>query len=87
MKTCRPPPPLNKIQPDGWPAAYTTELLNVLNVLARLVALEPAQADLLTRICEGPTLDAEAIRAAGAFDAPTAAASRRTANPGQMDLL
>ena len=66
----RPPSPLNDIQPPGWLAEYTTELLNVVHVLTRLVALEPAQADLLARICDGPTLDADALRAAGAFDAP-----------------
>ena len=59
----RAPSPLGDIQPEGWPAEYTTELLNVLNVLGRLVALEPAQADLLDRICAGPTLGAEALRA------------------------
>ena len=66
----RPPSPLNDIQPPGWTADYTTELLNVVHVLTRLVTLEPAQADLLDRICDGPTLDADALRAAGAFDAP-----------------
>ena len=64
----RPPSPLEKIQPDGWLADYTTELLNVLHVLGRLVALEDRQADLLTRICNGPLIGAEALRTAGAFD-------------------
>jgi hypothetical protein len=58
----RRPSPLGDIQPDRWPAEYTTELLNVLHVLGRLVALEPAQADLLDRICTGPTLNEEALR-------------------------
>ncbi|MGH7114021.1 MAG: type ISP restriction/modification enzyme, partial [Stellaceae bacterium] len=58
----RTPSPLGDIQPDAWPAEYTTDLLNVLNVLGRLVALEPAQADLLQRICAGPTLTQEALR-------------------------
>jgi hypothetical protein len=58
----RPPSPLGDIQPDAWPAEYTTELLNLLNVLGRLVALEPAQASLLERICVGPTLTEEALR-------------------------
>jgi hypothetical protein len=53
--------PLGDIQPDAWPAEYTTELLNVLNVLGCLVALEPAQADLLERICAGPTLTEGAL--------------------------
>jgi hypothetical protein len=58
----RTPSPLGDIQPDAWPAEYTTELLNLLNVLERLVALEPPQADLLERICDGPTLTEEALR-------------------------
>lgn len=57
----RPPSPLGDIQPDTWLAEYTTELLNVLNVLGLLVELEPAQADVLRRICEGPTIPASAL--------------------------
>ncbi len=53
----RPPSPLDGIQPDHWPSDYTTDLLDLLNVLGRLVALEPAQADLLARICAAPLLD------------------------------
>jgi Type ISP C-terminal specificity domain len=50
----RAPSPLEKIQPDGWLAEYTEDLLNLLNVLGRLIALEPRQADLLDRIVAGP---------------------------------
>jgi hypothetical protein len=53
----RPPSPLDRIQPESWPSDYTTDLLNLLNVLGRLIALEPAQADLLARICAAPLLD------------------------------
>jgi hypothetical protein len=53
----RPPPKLGDIQPDHWLAEYTTELLNVLNVLGVLVEMEPAQAKLLEEICGGPTLN------------------------------
>lgn len=60
----RPPSKLSEIQPDGWLAEYTTELLNVLNVLGRLVALEPKQADLLKRICKGERIDANTVEAA-----------------------
>ena len=60
----RTPSPLGDIQPDAWPAEYTTELLNVLHVLGRLVGLEPAQADLLEPICAGPILTEEALRGA-----------------------
>ena len=64
----RPPSPLEKIQPDRWLAEYTTELLNVLHVLGRLVALEDRQANLLTRICDGPLISADTLRTVGAFD-------------------
>lgn len=60
----RKPSPLGDIQPDAWPAAYTTELLNLLHVLGRLVLLEPTQADLLDRICRGPTIDEKEFAAA-----------------------
>ena len=65
----RPPSPLEKIQPEGWLAEYTTELMNVLHVLGRLVALEPRQADLLNGICDAPILSGDDLRASGAFDA------------------
>jgi hypothetical protein len=53
----RQPSKLGDIQPDHWMAEYTTELLNVLHVLALLVEMELAQAKLMEAICEGPTLD------------------------------
>jgi hypothetical protein len=71
----RPPSPLDKIQPDGWLAEYTTDLLDLLNVLGRLASLEPAQADLLERICGGPLQSAEELQAAGALATPEVAAA------------
>ena len=76
----RPPSPLEKIQSDGWIAEYTTELLNVLHVLGRLVALESRQADLLTRICNGPLISADTLRTAGAFDV------KRKSKGGKADV-
>ena len=67
----RTPSPLGDIQPDHWLAEYTTELINVLNVLGCLVDLEPAQAALLKRVCTGPTVSSEELRAAGALEVPT----------------
>lgn len=52
----RPPSPLDAIQPDHWPAEYTSDLIDLLNVLGRLTALEPRQGDLLNRICDGALL-------------------------------
>jgi hypothetical protein len=63
----RPHSPLASIQPTEWPSEYTTELLNVLRVLTRLVALEPAQDAMLKRIVEGPTIDADDLMGSGAL--------------------
>ena len=65
----RPPSPLDQIQPEHWPADYTSDLIDLLNVLGRLIKLEPAQADLLERICAGPLLSVAALREAGAIPA------------------
>jgi hypothetical protein len=72
----RPPSPLDSIQPEGWLPEYTTDLLDLLNVLGRLIALEPKQADLLNRICAGPLRSAEELGAAGALAMPEAASSK-----------
>lgn len=63
----RKPSPLGDIQPDHWLAEYTTELLNVINVLGLLVDLEPQAADLLDRICRGPLVSDADLKAAGAY--------------------
>ena len=63
----RPPSPLDLIQPDHWLPEYTSDLLDLLNVLGRLIALEPKQADLLSRICDNPLLSADELRNTGAF--------------------
>jgi hypothetical protein len=60
----RPPSPLSDIQPSSWLAEYTAELLNVLNVLGRLVLLEPKQASLLDRICTGQIIPVSALQEA-----------------------
>ena len=70
----RPHSKLSEIQPTIWPAEYTTELLALLRVLTRLVALEPRQADLLTRIVDGPTIDSDTLSAAGSLSEASAEA-------------
>ena len=57
----RPPSPLGDLQPDHWLPEYTSELINVLNVLTLLVELEPAQAQLLEQIVDGPLIPASKI--------------------------
>jgi hypothetical protein len=63
----RQPSPLDSIKPDHWLPEYTADLLDLLHLLGRLIALEPAQADLLNRICEGDLRSDEVLKAAGAF--------------------
>lgn len=63
----RPPSPLSDIQPDHWLAEYTSDLLDLLHVLGRLVALEPAQAEVLEDILGATLLEHEQLIAAGAL--------------------
>lgn len=60
----RPPSPLDSIQPDHWLAEYTTDLIALLNVLGRLVELQPRQADLMERILNGEMIKAPHVEAA-----------------------
>jgi len=82
----RSPSELERIQPGGWLAEYTTELMNVLHVLGRLITLEPRQSDLLSRVCDGRILSADDLRASGAFVA-SVTIWRGRANEGQGSLL
>ncbi len=81
----RPPSPLGAIQPDRWLAEYTTELLDLLNVLGSLVELEPQQAALLEKICAAPTITSEELRKAGAF--AQTAPWRIAETPAEPDLF
>ncbi len=59
----RAPSPLDRVQPDHWLAEYTSDLIDLLNVLGRLVALEPRQAELLERILAGGKIEAPPAKA------------------------
>jgi hypothetical protein len=80
----RPQSPLCDIQPDHWLPEYTTELLNVLNVLGLLVDIEPQQAALLGRICSGRTFSITEIHA---LATERYTAKRRRADPKQATFL
>jgi hypothetical protein len=69
----RPPSKLSEIQPTTWRPEYTTELLALLRVLTRLIALEPCQSDLLAQIVKGPTIDSDTLRAVGSLGEASAA--------------
>ncbi len=74
----RPPSELSNIQPTAWLPEYTTELLAVLRVLTRLVALEPRHLALLDRVIAGPLIDADVLRATGALSDGSAEADDAT---------
>jgi hypothetical protein len=57
--------PLDLVHPEAWDPDWTTELIDLLTVLTRLTALEPAQAELMTRILDGPLLSAADLEASG----------------------
>ena len=73
----RQPSALGDIQPKGWPAEYSSELLNVLNVLGLLVDLEPQQKNLLERVCDSSLVTLDKLRDAEALEgsAPVATSS------------
>jgi hypothetical protein len=70
----RPPSPLSDIQPDHWLPEYTSDLLDLLHVLGRLVALEPAQAQVLDDILAATLVSHDELVEAGALSGTTAAA-------------
>jgi hypothetical protein len=53
----------------------TSELLDLINILGRCVALEPCQNELLRQIAEGPQIKVEDLSIAGVLPAPLAAKS------------
>ena len=58
---------------------YSTELLELLNVLGLLTDMEPAQADLLVRICAAPLLTVQELTASGALEKPPITESAKKA--------
>lgn len=77
----RPPSPLGDIQPEYWLAEYTSELINVLNVLGLLRELEPAQAKLLEKICSGDIISVEELNKADAFAKQPKSSKTETQGP------
>ncbi len=64
---------LAALRPADWPQEWTSELLELITVLALLAELEPSRAELAGRTADGPQLTADALRAAGVLPAPLAA--------------
>ncbi|MFL4907604.1 type ISP restriction/modification enzyme [Streptomyces sp. MMS24-I2-30] len=87
--------PLNDILPSTWPARWTVDLLDLINALGLLVALEPRQAQLLDAVSSGPLITTDDLRGEGVLPVPSYATkepkpprqSRRTPGPGQESLV
>lgn len=65
---------LEAVRPRAWPQEWTSELLELITLLALLAELRPRQDEL----AHGPQIGAEELRAAGVL--PVAAAARRPAS-------
>ena len=68
--------PLDYLHVDVWDADWTTEFVDLLTVLTRLVELEPVQADVLERILAAPLLTTDGLTVAG-VRWPVAASDRK----------
>ncbi len=86
--------PLNDILPPTWTSEWTLDLLELINALGLLVALEPRQARLLDAVSSGPLITTDDLRHEGILPVPTYATkeprpprqSRRTPGPDQEAL-
>ncbi|MFE6359853.1 type ISP restriction/modification enzyme [Streptomyces sp. NPDC057806] len=75
--------PLDDIHVDTWPSEWTTELIELLSVLRRLIDLLPVQRDLLAKILAGPVITERDLEGAGILPVPDAARkSRRDGTDG-----
>lgn len=61
---------LDAIRPAAWPRARTTELLELISVLALLAELRPSRRALAARVATGPRIGAAELRAAHVLPVP-----------------
>lgn len=64
---------LDAVRPAAWPRARTTELLELISVLALLAELRPSRRALAARVAEGPLIGAAELRASRVLPVPEAA--------------
>jgi Type ISP C-terminal specificity domain len=72
------PGSLAAIGPADWPQEWTSQLLELVTVLALLAEVRPLQAELARRLKAGPRIGTAALRGAGVLPVP--AAARRPAS-------
>jgi hypothetical protein len=66
---------LDDVRPKTWPSAYTTDLLELLRVLTLVTELEPAQAELLTKVMATERITVADLTDAGVLPVPKTARS------------
>jgi hypothetical protein len=76
--------PLDDINAEHWPARYTTDLLELLNVLEMCTDIEQHQAGVLTRICDGPLITVADLKQEKVFPVP--ASARKPLPPESPDI-
>lgn len=69
--------PLDECHVDVWPEEWTTELIELLSVLRRLVDLLPTQQDLLAEILAGPVVTEQDLKRVGVLPVQDAARKAR----------
>jgi hypothetical protein len=80
--------PLDDLHVDTWPAEWSTELVELLSALRRLIELEPAQQDLLTRITAGQLISTSDLISAGVLPVnDKQRKARRKVEFGEQDQL
>ncbi|MDQ0239185.1 type ISP restriction/modification enzyme [Arthrobacter bambusae] len=62
--------PLLKIHSEHWTAEYTSQLIDLLNVVGILVELETEQASLLKQVLDGPTVNVDDLLSSGILPVP-----------------
>ena len=77
--------PLDLVHVLDWDADWTTEFIDLLTVLTRLVLLEPEQTTLLERIVAGPILSRDALGGLG-VNWPYVAKDRKPRHSVSLDF-
>ncbi|WP_420431846.1 type ISP restriction/modification enzyme [Candidatus Poriferisocius sp.] len=77
---------LDKITQRTWTAEFTTELLQLINVLTMLADLETKQANLLDRVLSGPLISTAELEDNGIIPV-TAKAAKKPTVPNSTTLL
>ena len=71
-----------------WPRTFTTELLDLINVLSLCVELEPKQAALLNRVCTASMITVADLEEGEVFPVPTSACKAPSPRGSdQLELL